>query len=465
MPRARPALFAILALALPLLLAVSPDFGVTWDEPQQRQKAHHLLDYWQGLSPAIEVPDDGAHLYGAPIDVVAAWLEPRLPLDPYVIRHGAIACVAWLGLLFTGLLARRLFGECLRGAVGRAPRRESAIHRARDEQSQGPPVRCRRCRVAPRVGQVASQRASSPADILGVGLNVRAGALLFYGYLGVLVAYRAVTARQPLRDVVLSTGPRLLAVLAGGVAIGWVAWPWAYEQPLIAPFRGLALLSRFPWGGQVLFDGATYAGLTVPDSYVPTWLWMSLPPVVLAGAAASLLLLRTACQAATVALWSAVVFLILYVMGTSATLYDGIRHLLFVVPPVAILASAGLVHLLRTTPPRVRWLSAAALAAALLEPALFQAKNHPNQAAYVQPLAGGPRHAVARFDLDYWGNCLLGALKKVPTTPGATTFVTGWPLIVLQANGPRVPGVTVVADDDPRAQYDVRLVRGGAGMR
>ncbi len=133
-----------------------------------------------------------------------------------------------------------------------------------------------------------------------------------------------------------------------------------------------------------------------------------LPPVVLVGVllAAPGLAWR-AQQERLVALLACVVFPIVYVVGTGATLYDAMRHLLFVIPPLAVLASAGWVRALEATSGGARLLVAAALVAGLVEPLGFQWRNHPNQVAYVQPLAGGPAAAFGRYDLDYWGNCML----------------------------------------------------------
>lgn len=464
---------AIQALAVALLAAslwVSRDFGATWDEPQQRQKAHHIISYWAGTSPVIEVPDDGAHLYGAPLDVIAAALEPHVATDPYVIRHALLAATSWLGVLFTGLLARRLYGAT-EAALSVALLLVSPFFIAHSANNpKDLPFAVVGVSWLLMLSRLpAHDPVSRPRDllwlalILGFGLNVRAGALLFWGYLVVFAGVRALEAGLPLYRAAVALTPRLLGVLLGGVAIGWIAWPWAYAQPLTAPFRALALLSRFPWGGRVLFGGDSYSGLAVPDTYVIQWFWMVLSPVLFAGAGASLLLLsRSRSQRATIALWSVVLFPILYVTGTRATLYDSVRHLLFILPPLAVLAGAGLVHAWRRTSLRWRWLVGVVIAAGFVEPAWFQIRNHPNQAAYVQPLAGGPRAAFGQYDLDYWGNCMLAALRGAVGSPPSEgpVFVTGWPLIVLEANAGRVPSARVVPEADPRALRSVRLVRG-----
>src|SRR6185436_7909521 len=80
------------------------------DEPQQRAKGQRLLAYLTGESPVLVDPIDGAHLYGAPLDLVSAVLERTIPADPYIIRHAVIGFTGWLGLVLCGILADRLFG-------------------------------------------------------------------------------------------------------------------------------------------------------------------------------------------------------------------------------------------------------------------------------------------------------------------------------------------------------------------
>ena len=71
--------------------------------------------------------------------------------------------------------------------------------------------------------------------------------------------------------------------------------------------------------------------------------------------------------------------------------YDAMRHLLFVIPPLAVLSSAGWLRTIEATSGGARLLIAAVLVAGVVEPLGFQWRNHPNQIAYVQPLAGGPQ--------------------------------------------------------------------------
>ena len=111
---------------------------------------------------------------------------------------------------------------------------------------------------------------------------------------------------------------------------------------------------------------------------------------------------------------------------SGATIYDGVRHLLFTYPPFVVLAAAGWRGSLESPSWKPKTLVAVALGLGLLEPAVFQWRNHPNQAVYFNALAGGPRGAFGRYELDYWGNSLLQGAQwadrgHAPRTPASSS--------------------------------------------
>jgi len=459
-----------------MFLAASRDFGATWDEFQQHGKAQRLIDYWTGRRATLDEPLDGAHLYGAPVDVVALTVASRMGIDPYAAGHAVNAVVGWLGLVLAGVLAARLFSyrQGLLTIVLLAATPQYVAHSMNNPKdlpfatvatasllamtwvARAPPF------IGVRTGALLTL-------VFGLGLNVRAGTLLFIGYLAVLVGYYASAARRFDVRTLAPAVLRIAAVVAGAMAIGWVGWPWAYGHPLTASLRAMLELSHFPWGGIVLFGGADVPSATLPWSYVPVWMWLSLPPVVLLGMLlAAPGLAGRAQQERLVALLACVVFPIVYVIGTGATLYDAMRHLFFVIPPLTVLASAGWMRVLEATSGGARLLAAAALVAGLVEPLGFQWRNHPNQVAYVQPLAGGPAAAFGRYDLDYWGNCVLQSMERLARQHSQQRVrVTGWPLVVLQMNAGRVPTLEVVDEGEAakpeqkiRPTYSIELVRG-----
>ena len=467
--RLRLIVWTLAILLLPAMLLASRDFGATWDEPQQRAKAHHLLAYWSGTSPTLVVPIDGAHLYGAPLDVIAAALEGILPADAYVIRHAVIATAGWLGIVLCGLLADRLFGPrqalvavLLLAAcpwyLGHAMNNPKDIPFA--TAATGLLLALTRFRRDPPY--ISWKLAVVLALVIGASLNVRAGGLLFIGYIGVVVLYRVLTTGPLSGQALAQVGVRVGVVALGAIAVGWVAWPWAYAHPLAAPFLALSELGHFGWGGRVLYAGESLRAIDLPPDYVFRSFWLVLPPIVLIGLACSILTLRHPTSvASTISLWSAVLFPIVYVVGTHATLYDGVRHLFFVLPPIVVLSSAGWLAIRDAVPRGLSGAVLSLLAIGILEPGVFQWRNHPNQAAYIQPLAGGPISAYGRYDLDYWGNCMWQALERINSrTTDERTRVTGWPMIVLQADITRFPRLTLTEPNDKSADYFIRLARG-----
>ena len=139
-----------------------------------------------------------------------------------------------------------------------------------------------------------------------------------------------------------------LVALIGGAAF----WPWAQEQPLTRPFEAFFLASGFSWGNPSLFMGEAISGTAVPWYYLPTWIGITIPAVVLAGLAFAVvrLALPAPGRARLAALWALVLFPAVSAMARQVSLYDGMRHMLFIVPPMAVLAAAGWEFLLRSTP-------------------------------------------------------------------------------------------------------------------
>jgi hypothetical protein len=213
---------------------------------------------------------------------------------------------------------------------------------------------------------------------------------------------------------------RLAAAWLGVVALGWAVmialWPWAQAAPIRNPLRALRAFSRF-WETMVVF----YDGRYVPNGeasrfYVPTWFALTLPEVYLVaglmGLAAFVALLRRGPLPSVTRLrvvqcaWLAALAVapIAWAVLRHTPVYDGVRHFLFVVPILAVLAGVSVAiffrHLGRG---RAGMAAGAVLAVLALLTASDMVSLHPYQALYFNRLvAGGLRRAVERYDADYW---------------------------------------------------------------
>jgi hypothetical protein len=151
------------------------------------------------------------------------------------------------------------------------------------------------------------------------------------------------------------------------------------------------------------------------------------------------------------------------VVVTHATIYDGIRHLLFTYLPLAALAAWAWVELLRSRRKAVGVIAGVALVLGLVEPVVFQWRNHPHQAVYFNAVAGGPRGAFARFEMDYWGVSVRDAVQwvgRVADTAGTPLVVSGHPHQIVRDESRRVEALDYNRIEKESHHIEVVLLRG-----
>ncbi len=122
--------------------------------------------------------------------------------------------------------------------------------------------------------------------------------------------------------------------------------------------------------------------------------------------------LTIARERAMLTVCAAVVLPLAFVILQRATMYDGIRHVLFVIPMLAVVAGLGWRALL----PLV---ARAPVVAAVVGGAYFGsivatlAALHPLEYVAMNALAGGTRGAYDKFELDYWSAAATEALRRL----------------------------------------------------
>jgi hypothetical protein len=225
--------------------------------------------------------------------------------------------------------------------------------------------------------------------------------------------------------------------------------------------------ARFKWEGDMLFAGREVAATALPWTYVPVWMAVTTPPVVLCGllwAAVATLVTRKDERWWRIGLWTVGVAPIVLAIAKHSTLYDSWRHLLFVYPPLVVLAASGWCDLLALASNR-RLLRAAALVALVAgcaEPLLFMVRNHPHEVVYFNALVGGPRGAYLRYELDYWGNSLLEATRwsaDAARCVGGPLAVSGWPEDLVAEDVSRFPSLFFVDAAKEDHHVYVQLLR------
>lgn len=417
------------AVALLALLVVMPllslDYGITCDEPDHYDYGRLALDFYaSGFQDRASFSYKFNYLNGAVFDLGATLLQKIFSgANPYTVRHVCNALAGWLGILFTGLLARRCFGP---GAGLLAVLFMALTPRFMGHAMNNPkdvPFAAGYAFVLysftffrNRYPFATWKGAALMVAAVALLLNVRVGGLLTLGYAGLLLGWLV------LRDRDSWKGGRLLRLGAGfagaallALVLGTLFWPWALANPLLRPLEALVTVSKYPWTGKVLLAGTLYDGDALPWFYIPMWYAVTTPLSLLAGLGGALLLLaRSRERMVVAALLFVTLFPVAYVIIKGAVLYNGLRHLLFILPPLVVLAAGAWSR--GFTLFKGRWaraILAVLLVAGLAHAAFWSVRLHPYQTLYFNELVGGPREALHQYDMDYWGNSYKEALERV----------------------------------------------------
>lgn len=463
---------AIAAILLPLMILASRDFGVTWDEKDRHRNGEFIWAFLRGYRARSAFAETGGHLYPGMFDTMCAALEAWVPVNRYVLRHAVNATFGWIGAVYCGRLAARFFGPWS-GALAMvllalSPRYfADSMNNPKDLPFAAMTMVALYyiSTVSANWPYVTPSTAVKISVALALALNVRVGALLYLGYFGLLIAALVVWERSTNWRRLAATAALVAAVAVGMLVLGTVFWPWAGAAPLTRPFQALFGAANFPWDGLVLFRGLEYTGQNLPWYYAPWWLAISTPPAILVGVVLSPIFVFSREDALRrVGLLAVVVAPIVAGIVMHSTLYDGIRHLEFIYPPLVVLAVAGWTGALAGSRPLwVRQGAALALAAGVASMLVFDVRFHPNQGVYFNGLVGGPRRAFTYYDMDNWGNCTLQAVEwavETARSKGIVITVSGRPWHLVQLNAERFPEVAFTYPASNRHYLEIELARG-----
>jgi len=204
------------------------------------------------------------------------------------------------------------------------------------------------------------------------------------------------------------------AALAGAVVFTWSTNPIARIDMPTWLKDATTVARSFPWDATIRTAGRNLRSTDLPLWYVPAWIGAQLPLLTLAAVLGAAVLLpviligqtaverlRTALPLVPITLQG--IALPVATVAGGAVLYDGIRHLLYMIPALMAIPAVALAALderLRTSRRGVLLpLAAVAVAAMSLFASIRWA---PYAYAFVNPVAG--RNTDTRdWELDYWG--------------------------------------------------------------
>jgi hypothetical protein len=432
---------AALLIALPVLVFATYDsYAISNDEEVQQRYGELIVSYYaSGFTDQSLFHYVNLYLYGGLFDIVAVLSERALPMiEPYTIRHWLCALTGIGGIAAAWATARLVAGPRAGSIAAFALAACGPWYGSMFNHTKDIPF------AAAMMGAVyfllrAARGLPRPAlrDVFGFGLllgaalGIRVLGLLLVGYAGLAILmhvprWRARPTKEGRPRDSLSFFAQSAIALTPAFLIGYVimiaAWPWSALSPL-NPLRGLIDFGGFHYQINTLLNGQVYEMANVPRWYVPAYLLLKLPLVIIAGAAVALVsVIRPSAgvlkqrRAETLLLIVVATFPVICEVIGRGPAFTGLRHFLFVVPVLAVLTGIGFDGLLAQLTTRRPWLArAAALAvsAALVWNAGTLIRLHPYQYLYYNPLAGGLQGASGRYVTDYWVNIMPEAVDDL----------------------------------------------------
>ena len=432
------ALFAIAGVA------VLDDYGMNWDETDQRRiaiaNAEYILgvsEYAVGLEQNPPLPHN--RYYGLVIEMPMLLAERALGLQDsrhiYLMRHllthlffiaGGFACAMlayrmlgsrWVALLamLLFLLHPRLYAQSFFNSkdVPFAVMLIIALyltHRAFRKDTIGAFLLC--------------------GIVTGLAINLRVFGLML---LPMILAMRALdlwqAGREERKRILASAG----VFAAAAIAVAYIIHPYYWDNPLRF-VEGVRVMSQHPTITPNLFMGEVHMSDAVPWIYIPVWFAITAPPVALAlgavgcaavcwqGIARPLAALRDREMRFRVLLLGCVVLPVAVAIILQANIYQGWRQMYFLWGPFCLLAAVGLYALAKggvgdwarggiaaRLPGWVRGgaarraLAYGVAGAGLITTLTAMAALHPYQQVYFNALvdAKTPDALGERYDMDY----------------------------------------------------------------
>lgn len=413
-------------------------YGLGWDDYTHAQYGELLLDFYRsGFRDQRALSFVNLYMYGGGFDMAAALADRFTPFELFSTRRLAGAAVGIIGLTLTWQVARRLGGPLagLLALVLLATCPQFYGHmfiNAKDAPFAVAMlfllyvlVRAIEQYPRPSIGTVLTLGIAAG---LAIGSRVMGGmaALFMIPPLAMLVGDDV--RRSGTGDAAGHFGRFVLRLAPGlipAIAVMALVWPWSVQEPLNV-FRAVGYFSHFfekPW--KEMFEGALIDVPNMPRSYVPVLFSLKLPELFLALAAAGYAVIGMAAfrsdiairrRASLVLIAIAAILPILIAVIARPAMYNGIRHFLFVLPPLAIVGGVAGAWIVERV---LGWSRRAAIAVAtiiligLALPASHMVRLHPYQYTYFNAIAGGVRNADNQYMLDYWGLAFKQAAESL----------------------------------------------------
>ncbi len=264
-----------------------------------------------------------------------------------------------------------------------------------------------------------------PAVILGIATSIRVLGPLA----GLLVVIYAIST---FGKRITTFIPHLAVYSIIAIFVMFITWPFLWENPIPNFVAVSRFMSDNPTTLSVLFGGEVYRAGELPRRYLPfmlvttltepVWLLFFIGAVVgytkfckqrtkdnTRFQALRMLQRKEVISLTLVFLWFFI--LIAYALVRRPAMYDGMRHFLFILPPIFIFTGFAFEFIFNKT--ASVWLRAGLILVLLLPGIAAIIQLHPYEYTYYNSFIGGTSHAFRQYETDYWLTCYKDAMDSL----------------------------------------------------
>lgn len=398
---------------------VSRDYGIAWDEFEQRQIGYNSYEYVLGRNPDFFKSDNS---HGVAFELTLIFVEKTFritdPASIYFCRHLCTHYLFLLSCLCGFVLIRRLTGSRLLAITGflmlaLMPR----IYAHSFFNSKDLPF-LSMLLISFLAIQVAFQRMKPgwfavAAMLLGYTAGIRVMGILPFGVVLLFLVYDLLSVikdKYAIKELMRLT---IVFVVVFCVTLYGI-WPFLWRHPFANFADAFTELSYFSGaGGDTLFMGKMFSLMALPKSYIPVWIGITIPVIWLCSGLAGGValvgvlfknpsrLIANGPQRNYLLYMGCFVVPPLAVLSLHSIIYDDWRHLYFIYPSFVL----GTVYLMDTLRRRKwgRMLPAICILQALVV-CMDMVSVHPYQQTYFNRLVShAPGSLRSHFEMDYWG--------------------------------------------------------------
>ncbi len=407
-----------------VMLWLSGDFSMSGDEASQIQIGRNIhvylgrsLGFIPGETHSIKLDN-----YGALFGVISTGLTHLFPnSDEIRIRHLMIAITGLFAIFYAGRTARLLHGGvaelltiwmlfCSPRFFGASMNDSKDIPFALG-MIMSTYFLLRITRDAPII---------IPRHFLGlcvglfIAVGVRIGGLMFGLYALIAFAWLTIRHWRNSKAYIIRLGIWLLGVAITAFFAAIIFLPFVWPHIILGTLKALQKFSNYYVALTMLYQGQDLPTSEPPWHYLPVWIGITIPVIVLLLFLVSPVMLRRKLDFPALLLVFTILFPWLSIVIGHSPVYDAWRQFYFIYPPIVVLAgmcAAEIISLMKT--PMSKALVATSIGICLLPPLVWSARNHPLENVYFNEIAGGVDGAYGKYETDYYGEGTERACKKL----------------------------------------------------